>query len=95
MKKNLWLLLAMLTAVIVVISACAPAPPAEEPAAEEAPAEEAAAEEPAAEEAPAEEAAAEEPAAEEPAAEEEAMASTGEGGYLDRALAGEFAGTTV
>ena len=90
MKKNLWLLLAMLTAVIVVISACAPAPPAEEPAAEEAPAEEAAAEEPAAEEAPAEE-----PAAEEPAAEEEAMASTGEGGYLDRALAGEFAGTTV
>ena len=96
MKRNLWLLLAMLTAVIVVISACAPAPPAEEPA-KEAPAQEAAATEEPAAEAPAEEAAAatEAPAAEAPAAEEEAMASTGEGGYLDRALAGEFSGTTV
>lgn len=93
MKKNLWLLIAMLAAVALVMAACAPSAPEEEPA------EEAAAEEPA-EEAPAEEAAAEEEPAEEAAAEEEpaeeeAMASSGDGSYLDRAMAGEFSGTTV
>lgn len=111
MKKNVWLLLAVLVAMALVVSACSgAAPPAEEPAAEEPAAEEPAAEEPAAEEPAAEEPAAEEPAAteepmaEEPAATEEAMAEepaaeeeamAGEGGFLERARAGEFSGTVV
>jgi alpha-glucoside transport system substrate-binding protein len=94
MKKNLWLLLTLFAALTLVLAACAgggeeaaePAP--EQPAA----AEEPAAEEPAAEEPAAEEEAMEEPAAEEPAAEEEAMAG---GSYLERAMAGEFSGTSV
>ena len=78
MKKIIALLLALM--MVLSLAACgqqaAPAateaPAAEEPAAEEPAAEEPAAEEPAAEEPAAEEPAAEEPAAEEPAAEEPA-----------------------
>jgi len=74
MRKPLYVLVAITTVFILLISACAPAAapteaPAEEPAAEEPAAEEPAAEEPAAEEPAAEEPAAEEPAAEEPAEE--------------------------
>jgi alpha-glucoside transport system substrate-binding protein len=86
MKKNLWLLLTILVAMALVVAACGggeEAPPEEPPAAEEP-----AAEEPAAEE----------PAAEEPT-EEEAMEAAPllapPGGFLERAMTGEFAGTTV
>jgi len=80
MRKPLFVLVAILTVFVLVLSACAPAQPAEapqEPAAEEPAEEEPAAEEPAAEEPveePEEEAAAEEPVeeeVEEPPAEEE------------------------
>ena len=80
MRKPLFVLVAILTVFVLVLSACAPAQPAEapqEPAAEEPAEEEPAAEEPAAEEPveePEEEAAAEEPVEEEveqPPAEEE------------------------
>jgi alpha-glucoside transport system substrate-binding protein len=89
-------------ALVVACTGAAP-PPAEEPAAE-APAatEEPAAEAPAATEEAAAEApaATEEPAAEAPAATEEAAAAAGEfavmpGGALEKALAGEYSGTTV
>jgi len=77
MRKPLFALVAILTIFVLVLSACAPAQPAEapqEPAVEEPAEEEPAAEEPAAEE-PEEEAAAEEPVeeeeVEEPPAEEE------------------------
>ena len=93
MKKNFGLLLTLLVAIALVLAACggaeAPAP-AEEPAAEEPAAEEPAAEEPAAEE----EAMEEEPAAEEEAMEEMPLLAP-PGGFLERAMAGEFAGTTV
>jgi alpha-glucoside transport system substrate-binding protein len=89
-RRNLWLIVVTLL-VMSLIAACGsqatPAP--EQPAAEEP-----AAEEPAAVEEPA----AEEPAAEEPAAEApmaEASFDVPPGGYLERAVAGEFAGTTV
>jgi alpha-glucoside transport system substrate-binding protein len=105
LKRNLWLLLAILTLTALVVTSCGgapPAAPAEEPAA---PATEAAApatEAAVATEAPAEEAVAtEEPteeAMEEAAATEEAASAegdTGEGTFLERAEAGEFSGTAV
>ncbi len=99
MRKNFWLLLALLL-IVTMVASCGGAPATEAPKAEEpkaeAPAatEVPAAEEPAAEEPAAEApAATEEPAAEEPAAEEPMAA--GEGSYVDRALAGEFSGTVV
>ncbi len=86
MKKNFWLLLALLVAISLVLAACGGA---EAPA----PAEEPAAEEPAAEEPAAEEPAAEEPAMEEEMAEMALLAPAG--GFLEQALAGDFAGTVV
>ncbi|MBN1991604.1 MAG: hypothetical protein JW953_02795, partial [Anaerolineae bacterium] len=97
-SQNLWLIITAILVMSLVV-ACAggatPAPeqPAEEPAAEEPAAEEPAAEEPAAEEPAAEEPAAEEPAASEPMA--EATFPMPPGGFLEKAVAGEYAGTTV
>ncbi|MEW5956367.1 MAG: hypothetical protein AB1801_01490, partial [Chloroflexota bacterium] len=99
MKKNLWLLLTLLVTVALVLAACGGGQPAEqpkeEPAAEEPAAEEPAAEAPAATEEPAAEApaATEEPAAEAPAV--EAAFAVMPGGSLEKALAGEYQGTTV
>ena len=101
MSKKFWLLLTLIVTMALVLAACsqqATAPePKEEPAAEEPAAEEPAKEEPAAEE-PAKEEPAEE-AAEAPAAEEKPMEEMAlhapPGGFLERAMAGEFSGTTV
>jgi len=108
MKRRYLAVLGLLVIMAMVLSACgggapateAPAAPAAEEAAAteaaatEAPAEAAPAEEAAATEAPAEEAAAEEAAAEAPAMEALALVAV-PGGYLERAMAGEFAGTKV
>jgi len=99
MRKPLYVLVAITTVFILLISACAPAAapteaPAEEPAAEEPAAEEPAAEEPAAEE-PAEEPAAEEPAAEEPAAEEPAEEPATEEPAEEPAAEEEMGGKTI
>jgi len=86
MKTNLRFLLALMIILTLIVTACGSAqiPVGEESApATEAPA----VEEPVSEEPVAEEPAAEEETVEEPAAEE--------GSYLERAMAGEFAGTTV
>jgi alpha-glucoside transport system substrate-binding protein len=99
MSKNLWRLLSLLVVTALLVACTGAATPAPEQPAAEAPAP-AATEEPAAE-APA---ATEEPAAEAPAATEEpaaeAPAAAGEfavmpGGFLEKALAGEYTGTTV
>jgi len=93
MRNKFWLLTLLVT-LVLVLAACASqqapateAPAAQEPAATEAPA---AAEAPAATEAP---------AAEEPAAGGEAMAEAPfavmPGGFMEQALNGDFAGTTV
>jgi alpha-glucoside transport system substrate-binding protein len=79
MKKNLWLLLTVLVVIALVLAACAGG--------------EQAAEEPAAEEPAAEEPAAEEPAA--PAEEVEVSFPVAPGGFLEKAVNGEYAGTTV
>ena len=99
MRKPLYVLVAITTVFILLISACAPAAapteaPAEEPAAEEPAADEPAAEEPAAEE-PAEEPAAEEPAAEEPAAEEPAEEPATEEPAEEPAAEEEMGGKTI
>ena len=87
-NKALWTILAIFVVFALVLSACGPSET-------EAPAEEPAAEEPAAEE-PAEE----EPVAEEPEEEMEEEMPAVEfavipGGELEKALAGEYSGTTV
>ncbi|HRV95121.1 MAG TPA: ABC transporter substrate-binding protein [Anaerolineae bacterium] len=103
MKKYIWLLGMLLTAAALTLAACggaptpAPAAPSEsegDAAAVEEPAEEAAEAAPAVEE-PAEAATEESAAADEPAAEEAADAEAGAGSFLERAMAGEFAGTEV
>ncbi len=98
MKKNLWFMLTLLVVMALALAACSGGateePAAEEPAAEE-PAAEEMAEEPAAEE-PAAEEMAEEPAAEEMAEEmAEAALLAPAGGFLEQAIAGDFAGTSV
>ncbi|MBN1220220.1 MAG: hypothetical protein JXM69_14930, partial [Anaerolineae bacterium] len=92
-KQNKWFILVTLLTMLFLVAACAGGAtptqaPAEEPAAEEPMAEEPAAEEPAAEEPMAEE-----PMAEEPMA--EATFPMPPGGFLEKAVAGEYAGTTV
>jgi alpha-glucoside transport system substrate-binding protein len=85
-KKALWSMLAIFVIFAFVISACGPE-------ATEAPPEP---EEPAVEEPAAEEPAAEEPAEEEMEEEMPAMEITAApGGFLEKALAGEYSGTTV
>ena len=83
-RRNLWLIVVTLL-VMVLVAACggAATPAPEQPAAEQ----------PAAEQPAAEQPAAEQPAAEQPMAEVDFDMPAG--GYLERAVAGEFAGTTV
>ena len=93
MSKRLFWILSMLAALVLALAACSQQ--AATPAAQEEPAEEQATEAPAAE-APAEEPAEEEAAEEAPAAEVvETPTDYMPGGFLERAYAGEFAGTTV
>ncbi len=91
MSKNLWRLLSLLV-VMALLAACtgAATPPPEQPAEEKPAAEAPAATEEAAAEAPA---ATEEPAAEAPVV--EAGFAVMPGGFLEKALAGEYTGTTV
>ncbi|OGO32888.1 MAG: ABC transporter substrate-binding protein [Chloroflexi bacterium RBG_16_54_18] len=101
-RKNFWALLGVLVIASMILAACAPAAtqaPAEVPAESEAPA--APTKAPAATEAPEEAAATEEPAmTEEPAATEEPAVSEAPfemmpGGFLEKAVAGEYTGMTV
>ena len=96
MKTHKWLkLLAAVVALMLVLAACGGDAPADEP---EAPAAEAPAEEAAEEEAVVEEEAVEEEAMDEEAMDEEMVEvdfAVMPGGFLDRAIHGEFAGTTV
>ena len=98
MSQKIWRLFTLLV-VIALLAACAGGSATQEPPKEQPAAEQPAAEQPAAEQPAAEQPTAEQPAAEQPAQEEAAMAEaptpTMAGGFLERAYAGEFKGTTV